>query len=105
MLLVVFTSESRVFLRYLKATDVKTSLGGETSAEATRDERKRRNGGRKDHLALPLSPPAVAAAGSRLPSLRLPLPHPHLLPFLSRTGPIALGKAIRRSVSEGAAMG
>lgn len=104
MLLVVFTSESRVFLRYLNATDVKTSLGGETSAEATRDERKRRNGGRKDHLALPLSPPAVAAAGSRLPFLRLPLP-PHLLPFLSRTGPIALGKAIRRSVSEGAAMG
>lgn len=76
--LVVFTSKSRVFLRRLNATDVKTSPGGETSADAARDE-QRVTEGKKDHLAPPLSPPAVAAAaaaGSRLPSLRLPLPPP-----------------------------
>lgn len=47
-------------------------------------------------LLLLLLAPASPPCGS---------PSPHLLPFLSRTGPIALGKAIRHSVNEGAAMG
>lgn len=47
-------------------------------------------------LLLLLLAPASPPYGS-------PLPHP--LPLLSRTGPIDLGEAIRRSVSEGAAMG
>lgn len=76
MPLVVFTPKSRVFRCRLNATDVTTSLGRETCAEAARGKQKKSNGGRKDHLALPLSPPAVAAAGSCLPSLRLSPPPP-----------------------------
>lgn len=103
--LVVFTSKSRVFLCRLNATDVKTSPGGETSADAARDEQRVTEGKRTTsllhfHLLLLL---LLLAAGSCLPSLRLPLPHP--LPLLSKTGPPALGEAIRRSVSKGAARG
>lgn len=77
---VVSSRESWSFLRRLNATDGKTSLGWGTSADAARGDGSRMEKGdkaRKDYHALPLSPPAVASAGSRLPSLRSPSSPPH----------------------------
>lgn len=99
--LVVFTSKSRVFLRRLNATDVKTSPGGETSADAARDEQRVTEGKRTTsllhfHLLLLLllllaaaSPPYGSPSPTPFPSSARPARQPleRLSDVLSAKGP------------------
>lgn len=98
--LVVFTSKSRVFLRRLNATDVKTSPGGETSADAARDEQRVTEGKGTTsllhfHLLLlllllaPASPPYGSPSPTPFPSSARPARQPleRLSDVLSAKGP------------------